>query len=131
MPTGDRLNPDNRQAPFLSASLFRTCPRCGQGALFESYLKLRGACAVCGLDFAKADSGDGPAVFVIFLVGPIAAIFALWFQWTFAPSIWAFMGVLAALIMGLSLLLLPVLKAALVALQYRNHAGEGRVDSEP
>lgn len=120
--TGD----DRRQAPLLPVVLFRQCPRCGHGALFERYLKLRKACAECGLDYSAFDSGDGPAVFVIFLVGPIAALFAFWFQWTIAPSIWLFMGVLCAVILGLSLALLPVLKAAVVALQYRNKAGEGR-----
>lgn len=120
---------DDRQAPLLSAALFRRCPRCGEGALFGGYLKLKAACSVCGLDYSKADSGDGPAVFVIFIVGPVAALFALWFQWTFAPSVWVFMAVLAGFILGLSLAILPVLKAGLVALQYRNKAGEGRMEN--
>jgi uncharacterized protein (DUF983 family) len=124
------MTSDHRQAPLLSAALFRRCPRCGEGALFGGYLKLNAACGVCGLDFSKSDSGDGPAVFVIFIVGPLAALFALWFQWTFQPSVWVFMGVLTALIVGLSLALLPVLKAGLFALQYRNKAGEGRVEED-
>jgi uncharacterized protein (DUF983 family) len=128
--TPELQDEDRRQAPFLTASLMRTCPRCGQGALFQGYLKLRSHCAACGLDYSKADSGDGPAVFAIFIVGPIAAIVAFWFQWTFQPSIWVFMTVLGALIMALSLAILPVLKAGLVALQYRHRAGEGRLETD-
>ena len=119
---------DDRQAPLLSAALFKRCPRCGEGALFAGFLKLRPACKVCGLDFSKADSGDGPAVFGIFLIGPVAALFAVWFQVTFEPTVWAFMAVLTGLIALLSWFLLPVLKAGLVALQYRNKAGEGRLE---
>jgi uncharacterized protein (DUF983 family) len=119
---------DDRQAPLLSTAMFQRCPRCGEGALFKSYLKLDVKCGVCGLDYSKADSGDGPAVFVIFIVGPLAALFALWFQWTFQPSVWVFMAVLSAMIVGLSLAILPVLKAGLFALQYRNKAGEGRLE---
>ncbi len=35
------------------------------------------ACANCGLDLKFADSGDGPAIFVIFLVAPIVIALAL------------------------------------------------------
>lgn len=122
------MTDDHRQAPLLSAALFRRCPRCGEGALFASYLKIKANCAVCGLDFTKADSGDGPAVFVIFIVGPLAALIAIWFQRAFDPSIWVFMVAMAIVIAGLSLALLPVLKAGLFALQYRNKAGEGRLE---
>ena len=33
--------------------------------LFQGFLDLRPRCEVCGLDYAFADAGDGPAVFVI------------------------------------------------------------------
>jgi uncharacterized protein (DUF983 family) len=122
------MTEDRRQAPFLSAALFKRCPRCGEGPLFTGFLRLRPACTVCGLDYTKSDSGDGPAVFGIFLIGPIAALFAFWFQMAFQPDVWVFMAVLTGLIAALSWFLLPVLKAGLVALQYRNKAGEGRVE---
>jgi uncharacterized protein (DUF983 family) len=124
------MNGDRRQAPLLSAALLGRCPRCGEGALFGGYLKIKPACNVCGLDFSKSDSGDGPAVFAIFIVGPVAALVGLWFQQTFDPSIGVFMGVMTLTILGLSLALLPVLKAGLFALQYRNKAGEGRLEDD-
>ena len=40
------------------------CPRCGNGHLFPASSTLAPRCDVCGLDFAFADAGDGPAVFV-------------------------------------------------------------------
>lgn len=111
-----------------AAGLGCKCPRCGQGKLFDGFLKLRAACEVCGLDFAKADSGDGPAVFVIFIVGFIAVALAF-----VARYVWyAPMGVALLLSIGFTvasiLLLLRPFKATLIALQYSNKAAEGRLD---
>ena len=53
----------------LAAGLKGRCPRCGRGALFRRGLGLRGKCESCGLSYAFADSGDGPAVFAIFILG--------------------------------------------------------------
>lgn len=112
-----------------AAGLAGKCPRCGHGALFESFLGLRKTCAHCGLDYAKADAGDGPAVFVIFIVGFVAvgAAFILKFTW-YAPA-WLAFGVSAGLAIALTLALLRPLKATLIALQYTNKAAEGRPDA--
>ncbi len=53
----------------IVAGLKGRCPRCGQGALFRSGLALREKCDRCGLSYAFADSGDGPAVFAILILG--------------------------------------------------------------
>jgi len=111
-----------------AAGLGGKCPRCGQGKLFEGFLNLRKTCDVCALDFAKADSGDGPAVFVIFIVGfvAIALAFTIRFVW-YAP-----IGVALILSAGFAvtsiLLLMRPLKATLIALQYANKASEGRLE---
>ncbi len=111
-----------------AAGLGGKCPRCGQGRLFDGFLGLRSSCEACGLDYAKADSGDGPAVFVIFIVGfvAVAAAFILRFVW-YAP-LWLAFAVSAGLAIGLILLLLRPLKATLIALQYANNAAEGRLE---
>ena len=53
----------------LLAGLKGRCPNCGSGRLFSGFLKVAPACDHCGYDLAKADSGDGPAVFVILIAG--------------------------------------------------------------
>ena len=53
----------------IRAGFSCACPRCGEGRLFRGFLTLRSRCEVCGLDYRFADSGDGPAVFIIFLAG--------------------------------------------------------------
>ncbi len=104
------------------------CPRCGQGGLYKSFLGLKDRCSVCQLDFSKADSGDGPAVFIIFIVGfiSVAAAFIARFVF-FAPIIIAFLASVG-LALALSLGLLRPFKATMIALQYRHKAEEGRLE---
>lgn len=110
-----------------AAGLGARCPRCGQGRLFRSYLTLEPRCPACGLDFTKADAGDGPAVFVIFIVGflGVALAFVARFLWSM-PLLGAFLVASSAAIAAILLILRP-LKATLIALQYRNKAEEGRL----
>ncbi len=111
-------------SPFKAGLLCR-CPRCGEGKLFRGYLKLAPRCTICGLDLAFADSGDGPAIFVIFLVAPLIIALAMVVGAVFNPPpyVHLFLWIPATLI--LSLALLPPLKATMVALQYRHDAHEG------
>ncbi|MGE0410057.1 MAG: DUF983 domain-containing protein [Amphiplicatus sp.] len=104
------------------------CPRCGEGALFKGFLALRERCEACGLDYSKADSGDGPAVFVIFIVGFFAVAIAFILRFVLFAPVWlAFLvSVLAAA--GLIAALLRPFKATLIALQYRHKAAEGRIE---
>jgi len=62
--------------PLLAGAAGR-CPNCGEGHLFEGFLKVSPRCEACGFDLAAADSGDGPAVFVILIAGFVVAFGAL------------------------------------------------------
>jgi len=53
----------------LAAALGCKCPRCGRGALFKGFLTVADRCTACDLDLSEVDSGDGPAVFLIFILG--------------------------------------------------------------
>ena len=59
------------------AGLLCRCPNCGQGPLFEGFLTVREQCRSCGFDLRSADSGDGPAVFVILAAGFLMGFAAL------------------------------------------------------
>ena len=103
------------------------CPRCGQGKLFSGFLTLAPRCENCGLDFAFADSADGPAVFVILIVGFIIAGAALLVEVRFSPPIWVHVILWGPLVLILCLGMLRPLKGVLVALQYHHKAEEGRI----
>ena len=111
--------------PILTGLLCR-CPRCGQGRLFAGYLSLAKNCDNCGLDLAFADSGDGPAVFVIFLVAPLVIILALVLGAVVSIPPWMHLMIWIPVTLLLSLALLPPFKGVLVNLQFRNDAHEGR-----
>ncbi|MGA1800922.1 DUF983 domain-containing protein [Rhizobium sp. HT1-10] len=115
--------------PF-KVGLSGRCPRCGQGKLFDGVLALRPRCAACGLDYSSADSGDGPAVFVILIVGFIIIGMVLWLQVNYGPPIWVHGVLFGPLTILLSLLALRWSKGIFVALQYRNNASEGRIERE-
>lgn len=113
--------------PF-KAGLACTCPRCGQGRLFDGLVKIKPACSACGLDYSFADSGDGPAVFVIMIIGFIVVGLALYVDVTFSPPFWLQLIIWIPLAIVLCLWLLRVMKATLIALQYRNNARQGEID---
>jgi uncharacterized protein (DUF983 family) len=110
------------------AALLGRCPRCGQGALFDGYLKVAPKCSACGLDYSPFDAGDGPAVFVILIVGAIVTVSALIVEVKFQPPYWVHVVLWIPLVIVLSLTLLRLAKALLLVLQYRHNAGEGRLE---
>lgn len=106
------------------------CPRCGQGPLFRGGLTLRERCASCGLDYRFIDTGDGPAVFAIFVLGLVVLGGALWVEFRFEPPLLVQVALWGLLTPLLAFGLLRVLKAALIALQYRNKAEEARLSRD-
>jgi len=112
----------------VKAGLRGRCPRCGEGALIEGLLGVKPRCAVCGLDNSFADAGDGPAVFVILIIGFIVVGLALWLEVNYSPALWVHLMLWIPLSTVLSLALLRALKGLMIALQYRNKAAEGQID---
>lgn len=112
----------------LSAGLRGRCPRCGQGRIFGGYLALRPSCETCGLDLAFADTGDGPAFFVMSIVGVIVVGVAVWLEFTYEPPFWVHAAVALPLVLVLSGLLMKPLKGVMVAVQYRQRAEQGRLE---
>jgi uncharacterized protein (DUF983 family) len=113
-------------SPVYAAVMAR-CPRCGRGPLFKNVLELRDSCNRCGLDYRFIDTGDGPAVFAIFILGFLVCGAALYVEFTFEPPTWVHVVVWGLGTPLIALGLLRFLKALLIALQYRNKAEEGRV----
>jgi uncharacterized protein (DUF983 family) len=123
MPVEDLYPP---QSPYQTG-LHGLCPRCGQGRLFTGFITVAPRCEICDLDFAFADAGDGPAVFVTLLAGFVVMGLALWTQIVFEPPMWLFMLIFLPLVLFVSMGMLRPLKGILVSLQYRNKAEQGRL----
>ena len=75
-----------------------------------------------------ADSGDGPAVFVIIILGFLIMGAALIVEFKLSPPLWVHMVLWGPIALLLGFGLLRPMKATLIALQYRNRAEEGRLD---
>lgn len=102
------------------------CPKCGEGDLYGPgfTLTMREKCPVCGLDFSHSDSADGPAVFLIFVLGFLLVPLALWVDAVFLWPLW-----FHALVWGVCALVLTVgslrpLKAYVIALQYKHRSSD-------
>jgi uncharacterized protein (DUF983 family) len=95
--------------------------------LFHGYIGLRKECPACGLDYAMFDAGDGPMVFGILIVGAIVCGLALWVEFSFQPPLWVHAVLWLPLICLLTAIFLRLSKSALLVLQYKHKAGEGRL----
>jgi uncharacterized protein (DUF983 family) len=115
-------------APFVAGVLGR-CPNCGVGSLFIGFLKVAPRCTNCGFDLAKSDSGDGPAVFVIFIAGFIAAFGLLFTEIVYRAPLWLEGLIWLPIAAVLSVGLLRPLKGVMIAAQFANQASQaGRDD---
>lgn len=117
---------DGPHADPVSSALAGRCPRCGEGKLFSGFLKLAPSCRACGLDFAFADAGDGPAVFVILIAGFLIVGLALAVEIAYEPPFWLHLVVFLPLTIMVCLAMLRPLKGLMIGLQFRNKAEEGR-----
>jgi uncharacterized protein (DUF983 family) len=79
-------------------------------------------CKVCGTDLSGQASGDGPAVFVIFIVGAIVVGLALLVEIRHSPPVWLHLVLWLPLPLSMILLLGPMrpFKATLTALQFKH-----------
>ncbi len=119
--------PERLPSPFATGLACR-CPRCGEGPLFAGFLKPVSRCESCGEDLSFAAATEGPAVFIILIVGFVVVGAAATVEGLFHPPPFVHLLLWLPSTVILSLLLLRPLKATMVALQYHNRAGEGRID---
>ena len=68
--SAERADPAERPLrPALWRGWRRKCPRCGEGPLLTSYLKVRPTCPACGQELHHHRADDGPAYLTILIVG--------------------------------------------------------------
>jgi uncharacterized protein (DUF983 family) len=120
--TAEWSAPDTAQAAIRGL-----CPRCGVAGLFSGAVRFSKACTRCHLDLTQFNVGDGPAAFLIMIVGAIITIGAVSVQLRFEPPFWVHILLWVPLTAALVLGLLRIAKGALLVLEYRNAAREGRL----
>lgn len=118
-PAPPPADPSSRPTwPAVRRGLLRRCPRCGEGHLFDGYLRVVDSCAACGEAMHHHRADDGPAYLTILVVGHLVAL-AMHQIWThLRPEPLVFATSLTVLAVGLSLWLLPRFKGAVVGYQW-------------
>lgn len=106
------------------AALFGLCPKCGAKTPFAGWTAFAPRCRACGLDLARYNVGDGPAAFLILIVGALVVGLAIWLELAFSPPWWLHAILWLPLIVGGIVGGLRLAKAALLHSEY--HRGGGR-----
>ena len=87
-------------------------------------------CCACGLDYGAFNVGDGPAAFLTLILGTIVVVLAITLELTVAPPLWVHMLIWIPVTTAGVVGSLRIAKAALIGLEYRNAAREGRVRAD-
>jgi uncharacterized protein (DUF983 family) len=119
-----RDNHTKGQPGIAAAALFGLCPQCGAKGLFDGLTRFAPRCRACGLDYSRFNVGDGPAAFLIMVIGAVVVGMALWVEFSFDPPIWVHAVLWAPVIALATLGGLRITKAALLITEYRRNARE-------
>jgi len=84
-------------------------------------------CRACGLDFAAFNVGDGPAAFLILVIGGLITGLAIALELSASPPFWVHILLWVPLTAVAVIGSLRVSKGLLLALEYRHRAHEGRI----
>ncbi|WP_339775196.1 DUF983 domain-containing protein [uncultured Thalassospira sp.] len=112
--------------PPIKVGILGKCPRCGQGHMFDGFLKIAKNCEVCGLDFSFADPADGPAFFVICFACIPSLIMGIWIEMAYQAPYWVHVFTTLPFLLLTCIPPLRPMKGWLIASQYYYKATEGK-----
>jgi uncharacterized protein (DUF983 family) len=95
--------------------------------MFRGLVGFQPKCSACGLNFSSFNVGDGPAAFLIFIVGGLVVGLAIWVELRFSPPFWVHILLWVPIATALTIGLLRLAKGLLLALEYKNRAREGQL----
>lgn len=115
----------------MRRGFLRRCPKCGKGKLYTSFVTVADHCTACGEDLRHQRAEDAPPYFTITIVAHIVIPSVLIVERVFQPSLFTHFLLWLPLTLGLTLLLMPSVKGAIIGVQWaqRMHGfGEARLD---
>lgn len=116
------------RSPLVQAALLGECAACGARTLFAGWVRFAPRCRACGHDFAAYNVGDGPATFLILVIGALVSALAVVLQVKASPPFWVHIVLWVPLTFALVILSLRVSKAAMLIHEARAEVREGRID---
>ena len=114
----DQPNPSRQVFPAILRGLRNTCPACGTGSIYSSYLKIVPTCPSCLENLSHHQADDAPPYFAIFILGHILVPAIIAVEVGFEPVWWVHALIWAPTILIGTYLLLPRVKGATVGLQW-------------
>jgi uncharacterized protein (DUF983 family) len=115
-----------REVSPVQGALSGLCPSCKSKTLFAGWVRFADKCRACGLDYSSFNVGDGPAAFLILIIGAILVAAALVLDGAASPPWWVHL-VWVPVGVALTLLGLRWAKALLITQEYIHRAREGRI----
>ena len=111
----------------LAAASKGLCPQCGTRTLFDGAIRFALRCRACGLDFSTFNVGDGPAALLVLVIGGLITGLAIALELVGQPPFWVHILLWLPITLVSVILSLRVAKGALLAMEYRQQAREGRL----
>ena len=98
------------------------CPKCGKANIFKHRftLDVKENCDHCGFPLHEHDSGDGPAVFLIFILGFVLTPLALWLDAVVDIPLWVHAILWTVIALLTCVFTMQPLKAYVIALTYKH-----------
>ena len=93
--------------------------------MFAGTARFADRCDICGLDYNSFNVGDGPAALLTMAMGALVIVLAIIADAAFRPPFWVHVIIWVPFTVTVTVASLRVSKGALLALEYRNRAGEG------
>ena len=104
---------------LLARGARNRCPVCGEGRVFQGYLRVVPECSHCHTPLGRLRADDAPPYFTIFIVGHLLVPVIFWVEKAYEPPMWLHMAVWLPLFALVSVLLLRPIKGATVGLMLR------------
>jgi uncharacterized protein (DUF983 family) len=112
--------------PFIERQTFRSilrglshrCPSCGEGELYQGYLKAVGECQRCGESFRGMRTDDAAPWLTMVIVGHIIVPLVLLSEKFISPPTWVQMSVWITAALILTFLCLPRAKGAILGIMW-------------
>lgn len=98
--------------------LFRKCPECGVGKVFNGYIKVKHTCDHCGLELHHQRADDAPPYFTMLIVLHFVISGLLTVEQTYSPATWVQLTIWLPVSFVSAIWLLPRVKGALIGIQW-------------
>ena len=111
-------SPERATATAMRRGARRRCPACGDGMLFEGYLKVCDACPSCSEAMHHQRADDGPAYLTVLIVAHVMTplLLIVFVAWRPGTAVMLTGFLVATVVMSLALL--SPIKGAMVGLQW-------------